>query len=179
MNLSEQETCPSLEYCLISLTCGRFAKIDLDDFDRINQWNWRAVSTGTANCLRAIRCTKKKDKNSGKVIRKTFLMHREVINAPPEFVVDHINHDSLDNRRSNLRLATHAQNSANMKRHNTKNNKPYKGVHKNKTKWRAVISQYGKYKHIGNFDTQIEAAKAYDSKAIELFGEFAYLNFPE
>jgi len=179
MNLITQETCPIPEYRFIPLGKELFAKVDVDDFDWLNQWKWKPDYIKQTNSFRAIRQTKKKDSVSGKVERKTYLMHREIVKAKNGLVVDHWNHDSLDNRKENLRECTHAENSSNMKRHKENKYSKFKGVYPNKARWRAVIMQYGKYIHIGTFDTQIEAAKAYDSRAIELFGEFAYLNFPE
>jgi hypothetical protein len=106
-------------------------------------------------------------------------MHRQVTNAPKGLVVDHINHNGLDNRRANLRLCTKQQNNCNSRsfRHKTSN---YKGVFKEKgsKKFRAYIRFNKKPVHIGMFELEIDAAKAYDKKAKELFGEFAYLNFP-
>lgn len=96
-------------------------------------------------------------------------------------VVDHINRDPLDNRLSNLRYATHAQNQVNagLAAHNSTG---YKGVSKDKRDtpncWIAHISIGDKKRHIGVFSTAAEAAKAYDKVARELHGEFAYLNFP-
>ena len=102
-------------------------------------------------------------------------MHRVILNAPPGREVDHINRNGLDNRRSNLRLATHAQNEA---------NKPprgeYKGAYwcKKSGRWRASIRVDGRLRHMGRFATREEAARVYDDAALEAFGEFAYLNFP-
>ena len=92
---------------------------------------------------------------------------------PDNMVVDHINHDTLDNRRSNLRICTHKQNLANRKKHKLATSK-YKGVRRinRKTPWEAEIS--GKY--IGVFKTEKEAALAYNTKAKELFDQYAYLN---
>jgi len=91
--------------------------------------------------------------------------------------VDHINGNGLDNRRCNLRLCEHKQNMANQgSRKNTSSK--YKGVtfYKRDQKWQAKISPNGKTIHLGYFDSEIEAAKAYNRKAVEVFGEFARLN---
>lgn len=93
-------------------------------------------------------------------------------------VVDHINNNSLDNRISNLRLISKKQNSYNT-RPNKNSSSKYKGVawDKPNSKWRSQIVFNGKKNHLGYFLDEMEAAKAYDKKAKELFGEFAYLNF--
>lgn len=93
--------------------------------------------------------------------------------------IDHINGNTLDCRRSNLRLATVSQNGCNkpMMHYNVAG---YKGVGwaNRESKWRARIVINKKETHIGYFTDVVEAAKAYDRKAIELHGEFAYTNFP-
>jgi hypothetical protein len=101
-----------------------------------------------------------------------------------EIGVDHINGDLLDNRRSNLRIATAAQNMQNRKKWGKAGNRPhaskYKGVsftHSMK-KYQAIIRKDGKLKYLGSFDTEEEAAKVWDENARILHGEFARLNFP-
>lgn len=104
--------------------------------------------------------------------------------VPRGFLVDHINRDKLDNRRCNLRLATRAQNEANKRKRRTqaggKPSSKYKGVSYRKgykkKPWRAVINYEKRYINIGNFKTEIEAAKAYNEAAKKYFGEFAFLN---
>ena len=94
--------------------------------------------------------------------------------------VDHINRNTLDNRRSNLRICNQSENNKNVgKRKNNKSG--YKGVywHKNRAKWRAQIKCDSSLFHIGYFLTKEEAAIAYNNKAIELHGEFALLNVIE
>jgi hypothetical protein len=103
-------------------------------------------------------------------------MHRLIINAPLGKEVDHINGDSLDNRRDNLRLCTRQQNCCNRK-HQIKAKSKYKGVHPRKDKWAAVIRFKKRLRHIGVFETEVAAAMAYDDKARELFGDFAFTNF--
>jgi len=101
------------------------------------------------------------------------LIHRLLF---PEWkIIDHINHDMTDNRRSNLREATIQQNNMN-KKIQKNNTVGYKGVRKFRNKFESNIMIDGKYKFLGNFSTPIEAAIEYDKKAIELFGEFACTN---
>ena len=110
-------------------------------------------------------------------------MHRKILGLKKGDgkIVDHINGNSLDNRKANLRICTQSQNMIN--RIKQKNNKSgyigvclYKGNSINK--WRASIMQNKKQISIGYFDNKIDAAKARDTKALELYGEYATLNFP-
>ena len=93
--------------------------------------------------------------------------------------VDHINHDCLDNRRSNLRLATFTQNGMNRIINTGKKSSQYKGVHWHKRvkQWEARITIFGNRKHIGYFRTEVGAARAYDENAKANFGDFARVNF--
>jgi len=105
-------------------------------------------------------------------------MHRLIMDAPDGTDVDHRNMDRVDNRRSNLRLATRAENLRNqgLSRNNTSG---FKGVSRLDGKWRAEIRVKWKLIYLGLFDDKVEAARAYDTAAKEHFGEFARLNFPE
>jgi hypothetical protein len=155
-------------YGPIPLTQGKFAIVDAEDYDRLNQDKWYA-----GKC--------KNTYYAGRVEGgKTIKMHREIMHAPKGVLVDHINHNGLDNRKRNLRLCTHAQNCYNQQASATGTSK-YKGVswHKSNSKWSARIRCDRKFYNLGEFDNQMEAAMAYDDKAVELFGEFACLNFPE
>lgn len=100
--------------------------------------------------------------------------------APKGMVVDHINHNGLDNRKANLRIATFSENRRNSRKAKDTSSK-YKGVswHKNNKKWHAGININGRRKHLGSFDDEIQAAKAYDEVARKYHGEFSSLNFEE
>ena len=105
-------------------------------------------------------------------------MHREVMSAPEPLLVDHININSLDNRKANLRLATGMQNNWNTRKGFNKGTSKYKGVGwiKKTKKWRARFRCNHKAVHLGSFDDEKEAARAYNKAISELRGEFAVLN---
>jgi len=152
----------------IPLTKGQIALIDDEDYDLISQYKWHVIEKHGyyANT---------KVKISGK--QKNLSMHRLIMNAQPGQYVDHINHNTLDNRKSNLRICTAQQNQMNKKK------KPglsmYKGVAWDKIceKWSARIKFNGKNLYLGRFDEEIEAAKAYNEAASKYFGEFAHFNY--
>jgi hypothetical protein len=152
----------------IPLTRGKFAIVDAKDYAELSKHTWFAE--GAQKTYYAVR------KQNGKSIK----MHRCILKAPPDFVVDHIDHNGLNNRRSNLRLATFTQNCQNQKRTANKTSK-YKGVHwhKQQKKWAAAITANKKRKHLGYFEQEEEAAKAYDKAAKKLHADFASLNFPD
>lgn len=148
----------------IPLTQGKHAIVDLENFERLSQWSWY---------FHGFYAVRKPYNANG----KCFMMHRLIINAPEDMYVDHINGNGLDNRRSNLRLCTHTQNCMNSLRRKNKTSK-YKGVSwsKEKEKWAVYISYYKKHSFVGRYDTEIEAALAYNEAALKYHGEFAKLN---
>ena len=155
---------------LIKLTQGKFAKVDDEDFEYINQWKWHAQKdrNGYYACRGVFN-----GKNMSKV-----MMHRIINKTPLGLVTDHIDHDTLNNQKNNLRSCTQAQNTANKSKHKKKTSSKYLGVCLIDGKyWTAALFHNGKRKHIGSFKTEEQAAKAYDMVAIEIFGEFANLNF--
>ncbi len=157
---------------LLPLTQGKFAIVDAADFDRLNKYKWHIIKTS-----RAIYASRSINRKS---FRKAIRMHRAITNAPKGLVVDHINHNGLDNRKSKLRLCTPKQNARNMRPRKGCSSK-YKGVsyHKVKKLFQAYIRHNSKIIHLGYFKNEIDAAKAYDKAAKKFFGEFAYLNFPD
>jgi len=149
----------------LNLASGQGVLIDCEDFEYLNQWKWtywhNSISRSTT-------------KNGKKC---TIIMSREIMKPSEGQEVDHINGNALDNRRSNLRLCTKAQNLMNKSLY--RNNKSgYKGVCWNKLhkKWYASIGHQGKAIFLGLFGDKQKAAMAYNEKAKELFGEFARLN---
>lgn len=161
---------PSIRY--IPLTQGKHAIVDADLFDYLSRWNWCATFNPVTQRWYAIR------NGSEAEGRRPIQMHRVVLDAPPEFRVDHKSiWATLDNRRSNLRLATTSQNGANAKLKSS-NTSGFTGVSwcGTTSRWRATIKVNWKRIHLGRFDTPQEAAAAYNSAAIKYFGEFARLN---
>lgn len=153
----------------IKLTKGKVTLVNDEDFEWLNQWRWHSA--------KGERYAGRRDMKTKKII----LMHRQIMNPPADMVVDHKNGDTLDNRKNNLRICTKAENQRNHKR--LKNNTSgYTGVsfRKDTKKWFAHIGDKlsGTFGHLGNFLTPEDAARAYDKKAGEVFGEFARLNFP-
>jgi hypothetical protein len=105
------------------------------------------------------------------------LLHRFILGAQKGQIVDHINHDGLDNRKSNLRFGTKSQNTANQ-RLRTNNTTGFKGAYRwpGSNRWHSTIKVRQKLIHLGNFDSAVEAARAYDRAALEHFAEFAMTN---
>jgi hypothetical protein len=110
--------------------------------------------------------------------RTTLLMHRLIRKVRPGYDVDHINNNSLDNRNSNLREVTRQQNSTNSIKRKIGAGSKFKGVtwEKRHLRWVASITKNYKVYYLGEHRNEIDAAKAYNKKAKELFGEFANLN---
>jgi hypothetical protein len=138
---------------------GKFALVDEEDYEELMQYNWFLTIQGYIL--------------SGVNVR----MHRVIMNCDKGLFVDHINHNKLDNQKSNLRICTTSQNGMNRvaKKGGTSR---YKSVYFNKAakKWRVSICIDGKSIHLGSYTTELEAAQAYNTKALELFGEFAHIN---
>lgn len=147
------------EYKLIPLTNGKFTMVSNEDFDRVKGINW---------CLSGIGYVKNTSKG---------LLSRFILNPPPILEVDHINGDTLDNRRTNLRLANREQNVHNTKAHRDCSSE-FKGVSfcKNRKKWMAQISFKGNHYFLGRFCSEEDASRAYNEKALQLHKEFAKLN---
>jgi len=159
----------------IFLTQGKYAIVDAQDYDELIKYKW------CANKVRkrwyAVRGVWESTTKTTKII----LMHRIIMKDDfNEYYcyTDHINNDTLDNRKCNLRVCNNSENMKNCRKsHNTSG---YIGVvwDKSRKKWKAQIGFHWKQVFIGRYDDIIDAALAVDAKAKELFGEYALLNFP-
>jgi hypothetical protein len=143
------------------------AIIDVADYEWLRKYTWRATGTSAGHYAY---CT---------IRGRQVLMHRLIMNPPPGMVVDHINGNKQDNRRSNLRVCTQAENLRNSRKHHGTSR--FKGVswYSKLRKWEAKICRNGETTHLGWFKDEVEAAKAYDRAAVRLFGQFTRLNFPK
>lgn len=160
------------EYCrLMKLMCGtQYTIVSESDYLWLSQWTWYARkrdSRGYSVCRRIRGWT------------KAMVMHDFILKPRKGKTVDHRDRNSFDNRRTNLRRATPAQQVFNRGK-NKENTYPYKGIRKTPSgRWSASIKFNYVGRYLGIFDTAEEAAMAYDRAAVRLFGEFAYLNFPD
>lgn len=167
---------PNDTIVLIPLTQGRFAIVDSIDADFVNQWKWCVANLhGYWYATRGINI------GNRKVIGIS--MHRLILERACNRTLlstelcDHVNGNTLDNRRENLRIATKQQNKINSKTRND-NTSGYKGISwdKKHQKWRARIMIAGKSIHIGYFETREQAYAEYCNYAKTYHGEYARLD---
>lgn len=112
--------------------------------------------------------------------KTTVRMHRLILPGVPN--IDHVDGNGLNNRKSNLRASTHSQNKMNSGKINREGcRSQFKGLTwiEYRKQWRVRVTKNYQHYYVGYFDSDVEAAGAYDKKALELYGEFAILNFPE
>ena len=160
-------------YVKIPLTQEQVTTIDLEDYELVRDTGpWYARWYPGINGFYAVHNARDPEGR-----RITEYLHHLLLNPPDDMQVDHINHATLDNRRQNLRPATQSQNMGNY-RPQKGTSSQYKGVcwHKQYSKWVARIMVDGTKQHLGYFDSELEAAAAYNRAARETFGEFAKLN---
>lgn len=160
------------EYRKIPLTQGQFALVDAADFEWLSQWKWFAHWQKCTRSFYAVRRQMVDGPSPKRQIEVS--MSRFIIDAPKGKTVDHHNHDTLDNRRRNLRIATYRENARNRGK-SVINSSGLKGVtwKKEAGKWYAQIQTEKKNKYLGYFSTREAAHEAYKKAAIELYGEFA------
>lgn len=152
----------------IKLTQNKYTIVDDADFAMLNQYKWYFHKAGYA--LR----TCHKPRNGKKQETFKVYMHHAVIGKYIGMDIDHIDGNALNNQRSNLRVCSHLENVMNRKKVDKTATSIFKGVYWNKkeNRWYARVAQ----KWVGSFKKEIDAAKAYNQKALEFFGDFALLN---
>lgn len=156
---------------------GRVVRVDDGDYEAVSRHRWFIVGKPATATTRG--SGPYAQANIGdETHRRTILMHCLIMGAKG---IDHIDHDGLNNQRSNLRLANQSQNAGNQRAQVGEKSSAYKGVmwSSRKRKWVAQIGPDGRSTHLGYFYSELEAAYAYDAAAREAFGEFASTNFPE
>lgn len=163
---------------LIPLTQGYSAIVDDEDYDWLMRWKWHATKSAGGSFYA------RRNSLSAEVFnrRVVITMHRTILGVidNPSVLVDHINRDGLDNRRTNLRLCNKSQNGCNSlpRRGSSK----YKGVSRKGGMWVAQISDGSRRRSLGYFQNELDAAAIYDEMAIRIHGAFALTNqslFPE
>jgi hypothetical protein len=159
---------PNDKVKLIALTRGLFAMVDAADFELVNQYKWCASRSGRGNKFYAVRM------NKGKLQG----MHRFLMNPPEGMVTDHIDGNSLDNRRGNMRNCTQQQNNYSTRQRPGRSGCVGVTPNAKGDKWVARIRKDGEETYLGTFVDKQEAVRVRDRKAAELFGEFACLNPP-
>jgi hypothetical protein len=153
---------PYLKLLIKSKTFGdQYILFDVESFDKIKDYTISLF--GSSKNIYARLCIPG---------CKRYLLHRFIMDCPDDMVVDHINHNTLDNRKCNLRVCTQSENLRNQ----IGTNKYYKGVYKSGNMFNARIKLNGKNVNLGLFDSEVDAAKAYNQAALEYHGEFALLN---
>lgn len=164
------------EHRELILVGGEVALVDAADYPLLAQWPWRATRSSRRTTQYVYRNSRAENGE-----RVFVLMHRHIMNCTERTTqVDHINRNGLDNRRSNLRIATTRQNSGNTRKRVNGQTSMYKGVHWDELNgcWRAQIRD-GKKRNLGGYRDAESAARAYDAAARRIFGEFALCNFPD
>lgn len=156
-------------YRLIPLS-GKYGKglsaiVDEADFEMLNAYTWRGQKSKSTAANTYVVTTVK---TSGK--KKHVRMHRLILNAPDGVEVDHENRNTLDNRRDNLRLCTHAQNCM---------NRGGKGINFRAGAWDAYIYLRGSYVHLGRYPNRELASRARDAARLHHYGSFANVAYPD
>lgn len=146
--------------------------VDIEDYELVVRNKWGLLKDKKGK-IRAVKSTKMSEIFYNGV--SDTLLHRLINKTPEGLYTDHINGDAFDNRKSNLRSCTGGQNNMNRKPNGLRK---FKGIRRYFSHWQAYIQVKGKYKHLGEFHTEEEAARAYDAAAYKYFGNFARYNYP-
>lgn len=168
----------------IPLTQGKFALVDDEDYEFLMQWKWQAHNDlpkkyrgNEIDRWYVWRSQWNKQTKQQDIIR----MHRLIMSAPKDKIVDHIDGNGLNNVRTNLRLCTQAENNRNRRKFVCSSNRSkFKGVtfekRSNRSPWKARIKVNGKDLYLGHFASQSDAARAYNIAAMKYHGIYANLN---
>jgi hypothetical protein len=164
-NFRPRPATPEGDVKRIPLAGGAYAYVDAADYEWLSQYRWYVYNGGYAA-----------RREKGKVI----LMHREIMQPPEGMVVDHIDINRANNCRFNLRVCTPAENQHNHAKR-TGSYSQFKGVgyHKDRDRYYACFKHNGQRMWLGLFDDEVDAARAYDHRAVECCGPFARVNLPE
>jgi HNH endonuclease len=152
----------------IPLTQGYVAVLDADDVPIVSAWNWQVSICGKLRY--AVRYTRRDADGKQHIVR----LHRHILGVPDGVIVDHIDHDGLNNRKANLRPATHQQNAQNTRKVGAKTLP--KGVYQRGHRFRARVWINGRNVHLGMYDTADDAHRAFCDAVDKLHGEFACHN---
>lgn len=149
----------------------KVALVDDDDYRELSRHNWYLHPRGYAICYQHTARPRNK---------RNIFLHNYLMKPGPGLQVDHKNRNKLDCRRDNLRLCTQSENHGNKPKPAGKHTSKHKGVSFDAAtgKWFSLICCRGKNHFCGRYSNETDAALAYDTKARELFGEFALTNFP-
>jgi len=145
-----------------------YVLVDEDDVEKVSEYTWSISLTNGRMYIKGY---------ISDSLNKVYI-HRLITNCPKDKLVDHINHNVLDNRKINLRICNSSENTQNCVKHRDGVTSKYKGVHycNSIKKYISQIRCNGKRYHVGIFNTEYEAAMAYNKKAIELHKDFAFIN---
>lgn len=161
----------------IKLTnCDAVTLVSDEDYEYLSQFNWHRMATGYAGSTMGHDPRRKGESHPGPKTMHRVIMVRMVGELPKSYEVDHVNRNRLDNTRDNLRPCTKAQNMAHIASETYQRASRFRGVSKRRNRWGAHITVDNKFKHLGLFATEEEAAAAYNHAARERWGEFAVLN---
>ncbi|MBV9602600.1 MAG: HNH endonuclease [Chloroflexi bacterium] len=158
---------------VIELPLGRglVTLVDAAEVPALVVWTWNALRRPGGRGWYAVRW----EETDGR--RRSVYLHRFLLSAPPDSEVDHINRDTLDNRRANLRLCTASLNAVNKAVRSPSTG--FRGVYRSGIAYRAQVTIGGQRRSLGQFPSPEAAARAYDEAARVVFGSFARLNFAE